>query len=198
MVQSNPFASAAPRALAEPISSALARLASRLRRGVARQVATGAAAPQAAPKNDALIPTGRRVRPVRVLMAVVIGLDAAALERTLAMVHAGSGRAEGAALILFLTDGADFEPFRSRGLLFEYLPPAPLRERFAPDLDWDLYMRRRLARLRRKWSPARIVAFGPDAQALIAQWRASPFEDEDIRDLIGAPRPAGEAPGVAD
>jgi len=123
-------------------------------------------------------------------MAVVTGLEATLLERALAAVGAGADRAEGSVATVCLTDCADFELFRRHRLWFEYLPPRSQQQRFAPDLDWDLYTLRRLARLRRKWDPVRIVAFGPAAQAQIALWRTSPFEDESIKDLIGAPAPA--------
>ena len=167
-------------------NSVLARLARRMRRGHgAHQAAASAAGPEAPGNAIALV--GRGTPAPRVLIAVVIGLDAALLERTLAVVAASSDRSDGAVETLCLTDCADFELFRRHRLLFEYLPPPPDRERFAPDLDWDLYTLRRLARLRRKWNPVRIVAFGPLAQAQVELWRASPFEDEGVRDLIRAP-----------
>jgi hypothetical protein len=131
-----------------------------------------------------------------VLIAVMVGLDAALLEQSLAAVRASSDRTDGAIETLCLTDCERFDLFRMHGLLFEYLPPAQRRNRFASDLDWDLYTLRRLARLRRKWAPVRIVAFGPDAEALIQLWRASPFEDENIRNLIRAPDVGGVAPGI--
>lgn len=201
MARSSRVASTGSRAPAdEPGGSAIGRLAKLFGRGdAAVGNAAGPAAPptpQAAP-GDALVPGGRQARPARVLVAVVVGLDVAALERILAVVSTRSDRAEGAVETLCLTDRADFELFRSRSLPFEYLPPAPLQERFAPDLDWDLYLLRRLARLRRKWNPVRIVAFGPDAQALIAQWRVSPFEDDSIKDLIRAPQATAELSDIA-
>jgi hypothetical protein len=75
-------------------------------------------------------------------------------------------------------------------------PASQQQQQFASDLDWDLYTLRRLARLRRKWNPARIVAFGPIAQAQIRLWRASSSEDDGIKDLIRVPEAAGAATGV--
>jgi hypothetical protein len=154
--------------------------ASRSSAGHDRQVGAGAV-------PSSTVPGLLAVRP---LMAVVIGLEEALLERALAVVGAGADRAAGSVATVCLTDCCDFELFRRHRLWFEYLPPLPQQERFAPDLDWGLYTLRRLARLRRKWNPVRIVAFGPIAQAQVALWRASPFEDETIKELIGAPAPA--------
>jgi hypothetical protein len=86
---------------------------------------------------------------------------------------------------VLLTDHDGLELFRCRRMLFEYLPPAALRDRVAPAMDWDLYLQRRLALIRRKWQPARIIAFGPAAAQVARTWRGSPFEDEGIEELIG-------------
>ena len=47
-------------------------------------------------------------------------------------------------------------------------------------------MLRRLALLRRKWQPVRIVAFGPAAARLLLQWKDSPFEDDSIQQVAAA------------
>ncbi|MGH6919149.1 MAG: hypothetical protein ACREJ0_15760, partial [Geminicoccaceae bacterium] len=73
-----------------------------------------------------------------------------------------------------------FDLFRARGRIFEYLPPPEARERFAPDLHWDLYLLRRLALIRRKWQPVRVVAFGRTAAEVVQLWRDSPFEATPI------------------
>jgi hypothetical protein len=192
MARSKRLADTASKALTDAGGFALSRLVKRLRRGSARRAGpAGAEAP-----GDAIVLVGRGTSTPRVLIAVVIGLDAALLESTLAVIAANADRSEGAVETLCLTDCTDFEQFRRHRLLFEYLPPALERERFVPDLDWNLYTLRRLARLRRKWNPVRIVAFGPQAQAQVECWRTSPFEDEGILDLIRAPE-AGAMPGVA-
>ena len=82
---------------------------------------------------------------------------------------------------VFLTDDDRFEIFRRHRAVFEYLPPIEP----APDLDVHLYRLRRLALLRRKWQPVRIVGFGAPAARLIEMWRASPFEDQRIVELTG-------------
>ena len=160
-------------------------------------VGAGATAgPASEPRqSEAIMPFAASGRAPRILMAVVVGLDGDALERTLAAVSASSGHAEGLIATLCLTDCPRFEPFRRRGLLFEYVPGPRDQARFAPDLDWDLYILRRLARLRRKWNPIRIVAFGQAAQAQVDAWRTSPFEDESIKALMRSPQPPAGAGG---
>jgi hypothetical protein len=169
-----------------------------LRRGKAVDEAgpprQGAATAQpVARSGDGIVPFGRLGRAPRVLMAVLFGLDPEALEHSLAEIRASSDRVGGEMETVCLTDCDRFELFRRHRLLFEYFPRSEQQQRFASDLDWDLYTLRRLARLRRKWSPVRIVAFGPIAQAQIQLWRASPFEDDRIKDLIRAPDAASAA-----
>jgi hypothetical protein len=180
----------------------LNRLAGWLRRGEAvddagpPHQATATAQPIVAPAGDSIVPFGRLGRAPRVLMAVLFGLDPEALEHSLAEIRASSDRVGGEMETVCLTDCDRFELFRRHRLLFEYFPRSEQQRRFASDLDWDLYTLRRLARLRRKWSPVRIVAFGPVAQAQIQLWRASPFEDDHIKDLIRAPDAASAATDV--
>ena len=124
----------------------------------------------------------------------VFGLGPAELERVVDLVSGGLSPA-GTVVPVFLTDSGAFEVFRARRAVFEYLPPPDQRARFAPDLDWDLYVLRRLVLLRRKWRPVRVIAFGPAARAVLAAWRECRFEDEDIRALIHGPEGDGPAAG---
>ena len=113
------------------------------------------------------------------VIAVVVGLEPEALGRVLDLLRASSARQDLEPVLL--TDCDAFELFRDRGLVFEYLPAPAQRERFAPELDWDLYLLRRLALIRRKWQPVRIITFGPAAGDLLSLWKGSPFEDESIQ-----------------
>lgn len=61
---------------------------------------------------------------------------------------------------LLLTDNDAFQLFRGRRVLFEFLPARADQERFAAELDWRLFTLRRLALIRRKWRPVRVIAFG--------------------------------------
>ncbi len=81
---------------------------------------------------------------------------------------------------LCLIDMDAFELMRGRGLIFEYFPPADDRDRFDPALNWDLYVQRRLALIRRKWDPVRLVAFGAPAMRVLTLWSSSPFEDTPL------------------
>lgn len=100
-------------------------------------------------------------------------------------------------LPLILTDDDDFEPLRRRRLLFEFLPPdgeAAKIGRAGGRLDWDLYRQRRLALIRRKWRPLRIIAFGAGAARFAKLWQTSPFEAPGIDDLFARRPDAGAAP----
>ncbi len=89
---------------------------------------------------------------------------------------------------LCLIDLDAFELLRDRDLIFEYLPPASDQDRFDPDLNWNLYTQRRLALIRRKWDPVRLVAFGATAMKTLTLWSSSPFED--------TPLPAASSPST--
>ena len=147
--------------------------------------ALGAPAPvgPAAEARSGLQPLRARTdeRPgARCVLAVVVGLPRDDLATVVARLCRASGTVP-----VFLTDDDRFEVFRSHRAAFEYLAPAEPR----PGLDWDLYRLRRLALLRRKWQPAKIVAFGAPAVGLVDAWRRSPFEDQGILALTGSPAP---------
>ena len=107
------------------------------------------AAAEAAPASDA---------PRTVIFVSVFGLSAAALEEVLETVLR-EGQ-DSLVSLVFLTDSLDFEPFGRRRLQFEYLPDGGRRQRFAPDLDWRAYERRRFRLLVEKWRPQSLISFG--------------------------------------
>jgi hypothetical protein len=126
------------------------------------------------------------------IVALVVGLADDELVGVLDLLQAQRARSDLEPILL--TDCDALELFRARTLAFEYLPPPALRARLAPQLDWDLYLLRRLALLRRKWQPVRIVAFGPSAAQLLSQWKDSPFEDDSIHQVAaGATKSIGIA-----
>ncbi|MCC2665493.1 MAG: hypothetical protein K0S35_3415 [Geminicoccaceae bacterium] len=96
--------------------------------------------------------------PRAVIFVTVFGLSTAALEEVLEVV-AREGK-DTAVSPVFLTDSLDFKPFRKRRLRFEYLPDGGRRQRFAPDLDWPTYERRRYRLLAEKWRPQSVISFG--------------------------------------
>ncbi len=113
------------------------------------QPAVVPAAAEAAPASDA---------PRAVIFVSVFGLSAAALEEVLETVLR-EGQ-DSLVSLVFLTDSLDFEPFGRRRLQFEYLPDGGRRQRFAPDLDWRAYERRRFRLLVEKWRPQSLISFG--------------------------------------
>jgi hypothetical protein len=133
------------------------------------------------------------------IVAIVLGLGRDELPVVLKMVERYCRDRK--LLPVLLTDHDGLDLFRSRRMLFEYLPPPAVRDRFAPGLDWDLYVQRRLALIRRKWQPARIIAFGPTAAQTARSWRTSPFEDQGIEALLGSGEsgePLGGSPQEVD
>jgi hypothetical protein len=115
---------------------------------------------------------------------VVFGLSAAEIERVLEAIERYC--AEHRAAPLLLTDNDDFQLFRSRRVLFEFLPPRAEQQRLAPDLDWQLFTLRRLALIRRKWRPTQVVAFGRTAAEVVQRWLESPFEQTPVPALLKA------------
>ena len=122
-----------------------------------------------------LIPFAEAGEARRVIVVVAVGLEpeprASVLDLALRL------SAERGVVPLVLTDDDDFAPLRRRRMLFEYFPPGPVREALAPALEWELYLQRRLALIRRKWQPIRVVAFGGPATDLLRLWSDSPFEE---------------------
>jgi hypothetical protein len=92
------------------------------------------------------------------MLVTVLGLSGHPLEEVLELVTRG---AETKPIVpVFITDIFDFAPFRRRRLRFEYIPDRDRQQRFAPELDWDLYLRRRYTLLREKWQAKSVVSFG--------------------------------------
>ena len=128
------------RGLAEPRSATPKRL----------PLAHASSAPNPAPAQANPVPA--------TMLVTVLGLSGRALEEVLELVANG---AETKPIVpVFVTDSFDFAPFRRRRLRFEYLPDRDRQQRFAPELDWDLYLRRRYRLLREKWQAKSVISFG--------------------------------------
>lgn len=155
-------------------------LAERAARG--GEAARGLAGPPARYDAPALRRLDGERPPRRVFIAVVIGLAADDLERVLDLLKEQSEALD--VEIVLLTDQLDFEVFRRRDMIFEYLAPVEPRRARRGDLDWELLEHRRLAVIRRKWQPGRIIGFGDRSLRLLRAWRQSVFEDETIAYLI--------------
>jgi hypothetical protein len=115
--------------------------------------------PPPAPESRPSAPLVPPPSPPRAFVLVtVLGLSRRALDEVLKLV---AKEAETKPIVpVFITDDLDFAPFRKRRLRFEYLPDRDRQQRFAPDLDWDLYLRRRYALLSAKWQAKSTISFG--------------------------------------
>jgi hypothetical protein len=71
--------------------------------------------------------------------------------------------------IVYLTDNADFRPFRERGAVFEYLPPLGEMTTHAPDLPWAGYLRNRRILLLAKWYPSLEISYGTPFDVYVAR-----------------------------
>ena len=69
---------------------------------------------------------------------------------------------------VFIVDEVDLAVDLGQRQLVEHLPCRRNRDAFAPDLDWDLYLDRRLRQIKEKWRCARIVALGLPLKAFVA------------------------------
>jgi len=125
-----------------------------------------------------LLPSVQEGPPKAVLGVLVFGLSEEEIEGVLAIVERHCAERDLAPLLL--TDNDAFQLFRGRRVLFEFLPARAEQERLAPDLDWQLFTLRRLALIRRKWQPVRVIAFGRRAADIMRLWLGSPFEATPI------------------
>ena len=141
--------------------------------------------------NEArLVPWAKDRPPGDVLAVVLFGLSEAEIERVLRVVEPYCAEHDLAPLLL--TDSDSFELFRNRRVVFEFLPARSEQARLAPDLDWHLFTLRRLALIRRKWRPGRVVAFGRRAAEVVQLWRHSPFEETPVPAALNGRSAAAE------
>jgi hypothetical protein len=177
-------ARAAPERVRSPaLRTAIRKLLDSLQRArkvsrPAKRPAPRAHQPDARGNETRLVPWLKHRPPKDVVAVVVFGLSEAEIARVLEVVERSCAEHEAAPLLL--TDNDSFQLFRNRRVLFEFLPPRSEQQRLAPDLDWQLFTLRRLALIRRKWRPVRVVAFGRRAAEVVQLWRDSPFEETPL------------------
>lgn len=121
-----------------------------------------------------LIANYKKGSPKAVLAVVAFGMDENELRNLLPVIERDSSKS--GMMPLILTDNDAFEVLRERNMIFEYLPPAEDRNRFSRQLNWDLYLQRRLSIIRKKWQPTRVIALGQMAAETLRLWHESPFE----------------------
>jgi hypothetical protein len=129
-----------------------------------------------------LLVNHRKAAPKAVLAVVLFGLNEEEIRTFLPVIQRDCARSD--MMPLLLTDNDAFEVLREHGMIFEYLPPAQDRERFSVELSWELYIQRRLAIIRQKWQPARVIALGQIAADMLRVWRRSPFEEVPLPVVI--------------
>ena len=142
-----------------------------------------------------LVPWAKHRPPKHVFAVVVFGLSETEIGCVLEVVERHCAEHEAAPLLL--TDNDSFQLFRNRRVLFEFLPPRSEQQRVAPDLDWQLFTLRRLALIRRKWRPVRVVPFGRQAAEVVQLWRDSPFEEAPLPALPSSPGSGSAQQSVA-
>lgn len=126
------------------------------------------------PKFPPLVPHEKTGSSKPLLAVAVLGMSGAEIEAAMPMINKTCAKQKLSPLLL--VDNDDFGRLRKAGIVFEYLPPAEDRERFGPGLNWDLYFQRRLADIRRKWNPVKVISFGRASSDLIELWSKSVFE----------------------
>jgi hypothetical protein len=158
--------------------------------GRAKPAALQAHQPDVRVNETRLVPWLKDRPPKDVIAVVVFGLSESELERVLDAVERYCAEHEAAPLLL--TDNDSFQLFRNRRVLFEFLPPGSEQQRLASELDWRFYILRRLALIRRKWRPSRVVAFGHRATEVVQLWLDSPFEETPIPATLKGSSAGGE------
>lgn len=104
-------------------------------------------------------------QPDKVVLVAALGLAGVELKRVAAM--AAAQMATGRVLPIVITDTDQLDPLRRPRLPLEYIPSPALQRKFAPDRDWDLYVRRRFELICRKWRPGALIVFGTGSGKLI-------------------------------
>lgn len=113
--------------------------------------------------QDGMLPS---IRSPQYTLISLIGLPRAQLDRLLDNLVedcAANGRTP-----VFVTDEVDLAVSLSQTQLVEHIPSAGSRDAFAPDLDWDLYIERRLKQIQEKWRAAHVIALGLPLDAVTA------------------------------
>ena len=86
---------------------------------------------------------------------------------------------------VFITDDLDLSPWIERQLLVEHLPSIERQANLAPDLDWDLYLNRRLLQLKMKWRSADIADLGQQLHriSLLGTNHQAPARDAPVEPI---------------
>lgn len=113
-----------------------------------------------------------------IVLISVIGMENAARDQMLDwMVEdcKASGK-----IPVFITDDLDLTPWIERQLLIEHLPSLAQQTNLAPDLDWDLYVKRRLSQIKRKWQTGDITDLGGKLGEVDKPGRNQAMAEDDV------------------
>lgn len=128
--------------------------------------ANSPAAVAVAANGDAVVLRPRsHLQPEKVVIVAALGIGDDELSRVAGM--AAGQMATGRVLPIVLTDSDRLEILRRHRLPLEYVPPPAQQRRFAPDKNWNLYLRRRFAIICRKWRPGALIVFGGGSGLLV-------------------------------
>ncbi len=143
-----------------------------------QETAEAKKAPEPGLRRPPLQADYKKTSPQGVLAVVMFGLNEGDIRDLLPIIERDCSSTK--MMPLILTDNDAFELLREHGLMFEYLPPLEDRKRFGQRLSWDLYIQRRLAIIRQKWQPMRVIALGQIAADMLRLWHDSPFEETPL------------------
>ena len=135
-------------------------------------------------KRPPLVANYKKTAPRAVLAVLLFGLDEEKIKNLLPVIERDCQTSD--MMPLLLIDNDAFELLREHSIIFEYLPPAEDRQRFDRDLSWNLYLQRRLAIIREKWQPTRVIALGEVAAEMLKLWQQSPFEEVPLPAAVKA------------
>lgn len=121
-------------------------------------------------KVGPLLPRLKGGKPKRTVGLVALGLAEDQMGEVVAQL--AQLESEFGLVPLILTDMDDFEIFASRGYVFEHFPSPGSQELAPAGLPWDIYLRRRIELLQRKWQPVAMIPFGEKAGRAVRTWRA--------------------------
>lgn len=143
------------------------RLGSSFRRSHAETAAAdrSPAANMPASGDASVLRPRSNLQPEKVVIVAALGIGEDELVRVAEM--AAGQMATGRVLPIILTNSDRLEILRRHRLPLEYIPPPALQRRFAPEKNWNLYLRRRFAIVCRKWRPGALIVFGNGSGLLI-------------------------------
>jgi len=98
--------------------------------------------------RDPLVPFGPQNEEKKIIAVTAFDLSRDDMKKILGTIERYCEKRDAAPV--FFTDSIWSEDFREAGFAFEYFPAVRVQEEFAGQLDWPLYLKRRIKGFRRK------------------------------------------------